>query len=45
VLRDLRKDGILEFHYRRLRILNPDRLVDVAGIDPQVAWSWIEDDR
>jgi CRP-like cAMP-binding protein len=45
VLRDLRRDGILEFHYRRLRILNPDRLVDVAGIDPQVVWSWIGDDR
>lgn len=44
VLRDLHRDGILEFHYRRLRILNPDRLVDVAGIDPHVAISWIDDD-
>lgn len=44
VLRDLRKDGILEFHYRRLRIVNPDKLVDVAGIDPHVAMSWITDD-
>lgn len=41
VLRDLRRDGIAEFHYRRLRILNPDKLVDVAGIDPHVALSWI----
>jgi CRP-like cAMP-binding protein len=41
VLRDLRKDGILEFHYRRLQILNPDKLVDVAGIEPHVAMSWI----
>lgn len=41
VLRDLHKEGILEFHYRRFRILNPDRLVDVAGIDPQVAMTWI----
>lgn len=41
VLRNLRADGILEFHYRRLRILNPDKLVDVAGVDPQVALSWI----
>ena len=41
VLRDLRKEGILGFHYRRLRILNPDKLVDVAGIDPQVAMPWI----
>ena len=44
VLRDLRKEGILEFHYRRLRILNPDKLVDVAGIDPEVAMSWISDE-
>lgn len=41
VLRDLRTEGILEFHYRRLRILNPDKLVDVAGIDPHVALAWI----
>ena len=41
VLRDLRVDGIVEFHYRRLRILNPDKLIDVAGIDPQLAMSWI----
>jgi len=40
VLRSLRKDGIVEFHYRRLRILNPDKLVDVAGIDPQTVFSW-----
>jgi CRP-like cAMP-binding protein len=44
VLRDLRKAGVAEFHYRRLRILNPDKLVDVAGIDPHVALSWIKDD-
>ena len=41
VLRDLYKEGILGFQYRRLRILNPDKLVDVAGIDPQVAMTWI----
>lgn len=41
VLRDLRKDGIAEFHYRRLRILDPDKLVDVAGIDPQLLMPWI----
>ena len=41
VLRELRNDGIVEFHYRRLTILDPDRLVDVAGIDPQLALSWI----
>ena len=40
ILRSLRADGILEFHYRRLRILNPDKLVDVARIDPQTILSW-----
>lgn len=44
VLRDLRKERIAEFHYRRLRILNPDKLVDVAGIDPNVVLSWINAD-
>lgn len=43
VLRDLRQDGILEFHYRRLRILNPDKLVEVVGIEPHVAMSWVTD--
>lgn len=42
-LRALCEEGIVEFHYRRLRILNPDQLADVAGIDPQVAQSWISD--
>jgi CRP-like cAMP-binding protein len=42
VLRSLRRDGVVEFHYRRLRILNPDKLIDVAGIDPQLAMSWIQ---
>ncbi len=41
VLRELRKDGIAEFHYRRLRIINPDKLIDVAGVDPQLAMSWM----
>ncbi len=40
VLRELREEGILEFHYRRLRVLNVDRLVDVAKIDPQLAAQW-----
>ncbi len=44
-LRALGKEGIVEFHYRRLRILNPDQLVDAAGLDPQVAQSWINDNR
>lgn len=40
VLRNLREEGIIEFHYRRLKIIDPDALVDVAGIDPQLAYSW-----
>ena len=43
VLRNLGKDGIVEFHYKRLRILNPDKLIDVAGIDPHIALSWVKD--
>lgn len=41
VLRSLRKEGILEFHHRRLRILDPDRLVEVAGVDYHSAMSWL----
>lgn len=41
VLRDLRKGGILEFHYHKLRILDPDKLFDVAGIDIETATSWM----
>ncbi len=44
VLRDMRKAEIVEFHYRRLRIINPDKLVDIAGIDPQTALSWVQND-
>ena len=41
VLRDLRQEQIVEFHYRRLRVINPDKLVDAAGVDPQLMFSWI----
>ena len=41
VLRNLREEGVVEFHYRRLRILDPDKLIDVAGIDPHLAMSWM----
>ena len=41
VLRDLRKDGVVEFHYHKLRILNPDALFDVAGIDADASISWM----
>ena len=44
VLRDLRKKGVAEFHYRHLRILNPDKLIDIAGIDPHVTLSWTNND-
>lgn len=42
VLGALRKEGIVHFHYRRLRILDPDRLIEVAGVDPQTAMSWFQ---
>lgn len=42
VLADLKKDGILTFSYRRLVILDPDRLVDVAEADPELVQSWIQ---
>lgn len=42
VLRVLRRERILEFHYRRLRILDPDKLIEVTGIDPQIATAWLK---
>lgn len=41
VLRELCKKEIAEFHYRHLRILNPERLADEARIDRHIAASWI----
>ncbi len=40
VLRDLRENGILEFHHRRLRVLDPDKLVEIACVDPRLVLSW-----
>lgn len=40
VLRDLRTEGVLEFHYRRLNILDPDKLTDVAETDPDLLKNW-----
>lgn len=40
VLGDLSRDGILKFSYRRLSILDPDRLMDLAAIDPELLQSW-----
>lgn len=42
VLAVLRKERVVEFHYRRLRILDPDRLIEVAGVDPQIAVTWLD---
>ena len=40
ILRRLRSEGILEFHDRRLRILDPDKLLNAARVDPQTILSW-----
>ena len=42
VLSRLRRDGILEFHCRRLKILDPGRLLKVCGVSPDSAMSWID---
>lgn len=41
MLSDLRKRGIIQFQYHHLRILDPDRLVELAAVDPHVLQSWI----
>jgi CRP/FNR family transcriptional regulator len=40
ILRRLRNERIVEFRDRQLWILNPDKLVDIAGINPQRILSW-----
>ncbi|WP_349507206.1 Crp/Fnr family transcriptional regulator [Agrobacterium pusense] len=42
VLSSLRKEGIVQFQYRRLRILNPDKLIEVAGVDVEIAKAWLD---
>jgi CRP/FNR family transcriptional regulator len=42
VLSALRKERIVHFHYRRLTILDPDRLVEVAGVEPEMAATWLD---
>ncbi len=42
VLRILHQDRIISFHHRRLRILDPDRLWQVADLDPQTIHSWTQ---
>jgi CRP-like cAMP-binding protein len=41
MLRDLSKKGVLEFQYRRLRILDPDKLMELASADATALQSWI----
>lgn len=41
MLRDLGNKGILEFQYRHLRILDPDKLMELASVDPAVLQTWI----
>lgn len=41
VLQDFRREKIVEFRYRRLRIRDPDRLADIANIEPQMVRAWI----
>lgn len=40
VLRELKDARILEFHYRRLTILNPDLLIEEAGLEPHALRGW-----
>jgi CRP/FNR family transcriptional regulator len=42
VLSELRDEGIVLFHYRKLVILDPGKLVDVAGIDRHLAMGWMQ---
>ena len=42
VLSRLRKDRIVDFHYRRLTILDPDRLMDVASADADMVALWLD---
>lgn len=44
VLGELRDEEILQFHYRKLVILDSAKLVDVAAIDPHLALAWIQGD-
>lgn len=42
VLSALRKEGIVQFQYRRLRILDPDRLIEISGVDVEMAKAWLD---
>jgi CRP/FNR family transcriptional regulator len=40
VLNELKRDGVLQFHYRRLTILDADKLIEIAGVEPRQRGSW-----
>ena len=40
VLNNFKNLQIVEFHHKKLRILNPDTLVEISGIDPKLLDSW-----
>lgn len=42
MLAALRKEGVLHFKLGRLRVLDPDKLVAIAGLDDDVVSNWIE---
>ncbi|MEP0315930.1 MULTISPECIES: Crp/Fnr family transcriptional regulator [Alphaproteobacteria] len=41
VLGELRKDAILQFHYRRLAVFDSEKLLEVAGVDQTLWRSWV----
>lgn len=41
MLSELRKKGIIQFHYRHLQIMDPDQLMELAFVDAHVLHSWI----
>jgi CRP-like cAMP-binding protein len=45
MLAALRRDGVLHFKLGKLRILDPDRLIDLAGLDPDIVSNWIDAGR
>lgn len=42
VLNELRRQGIVELRYRRVVILDPERLVRIAGMDPNLLLPWTQ---
>ncbi|MBM3485583.1 MAG: Crp/Fnr family transcriptional regulator [Alphaproteobacteria bacterium] len=40
-LASLRREGVLHFKLGRLRILDPDRLIEVADLAPEIVENWI----